>query len=313
MVVGVDALASVERACSVTVGTFDGVHQGHRALISRAVSEARARDLAAAVVTWDRHPLQTLRPDVAPPLLSSQERKVELLSELRVDYIAVLPFDHELSTWSPERFVTDVLVAGLHARVVSVGKGWRFGHRAAGNVALLTTLGAELGFETHEIELASSEEVPVSSSRIRAAIAQGNLETATALLGRPFDLDAVVVRGDGRGRSLGFPTANLDADPALVRPPIGVYAGRAGIAQSSFGAAISVGVNPQFGGEVGVSPVRIEMYVLDFSGDLYGEKIRLEFWKRLRDELTFPSVDDLVLQMGRDVEETRRLVPGLLD
>lgn len=308
-VFGLDALEPPPGGAVVTVGTFDGVHLGHRSLIMQTLERAESLQATGVALTWDRHPAMTLRPDKAPPLLSSTERKVELLGDSGIPMTAVLAFDEGFSHKSPEDFVTDVLVRGLGARAVLVGHDWRFGHRAAGTVELLTNMGANLGFEVHGIELQTIGGEPVSSSRIRKAIAAGEMEEARALLGRPFDIDGVVIRGAARGKDLGFPTANLDIDPVLARPPLGVYAGIATVGDLTRTAAISVGVNPTFGGEEGKSPVSVEAYLLDFDGDLYGQTMRLSFWARLRDELRFESVDDLVAQMHEDVTRTRALIP----
>jgi riboflavin kinase/FMN adenylyltransferase len=241
-------------------------------------------------------------------LLASAERKIELLERSGVDLVAVLPFNEEFSHWSPERFVEDVLVGGLGVRTVFVGHDWRFGHRAKGNVTLLSEMGERLGFNVEGVQLREAAGDAVSSSRIRKTIAEGDMETVRALLGRPFDVDGLVGHGDHRGKGLGFPTANLEVDPALARPPRGVYAGLAHLGTERRVAAINVGVNPTFGGEEGSAPHRIEAYLLDHEGDLYGQTLRVEFWKRLRDELKFDSADDLIAQMKLDVEETRRLV-----
>lgn len=306
--VGLEELTPSEQGASITIGTFDGVHLGHRSLIARAAGTAREQGLTSVVVTWDRHPLMTLRPEVAPPLLSSPERKMELLATTGVDHVAVIPFTEELSHWPPERFVNDVLVDGLAARNVFVGEGWRFGHQRAGDVDLLKKLGDENGFDAMAVDLASGDGGTVSSSRIREAVAHGDVDLAERLLGRPFDLDGEVIHGDDRGTELGFPTANIDLDPHLVHPSIGVYAGRARVEGSWFAAATNVGVNPTFGGDPEVTPVRIETFLLDFAGDLYGKTIRVEFWARLRDELRFASVADLISQMKRDVDATRKLI-----
>jgi riboflavin kinase/FMN adenylyltransferase len=302
---GLDELLAPESGTSIAIGTFDGVHLGHRALIAGALEPARERGLLAAVVTWDRHPAATVRPDKVPPLLTSQDRKLELLGETGIDIVAVVPFDEGLSLWSPERFVDEVIVAGLNAKLVRVGHDWRFGHKAAGDTDLLEKLGAEHGFEIDAVTLEESGAEPVTSTRTRAAIAAGDMVSATALLARPFDVDGVVVRGDGRGATLGFPTANLDIDPALARPAQGVYAGRMRIGDRWYRAAVNVGKNLTFGGET----VRVEAYVLDFDADLYGRTVRLEFHHRLRDELKFDSVDDLVARMHDDVAQTRSLIP----
>jgi riboflavin kinase / FMN adenylyltransferase len=312
-VTGLDALAPARAGAAVTVGTFDGVHVGHRALIGRTVERARAEGLAAAVVSWDRHPMATLRPGRVPPLLSSVDRRLELIESLGVDVVALLAFDEHLSKWSPERFARDVLAKGLGARTVVVGRGWRFGHKAAGDVDTLTHLGAELGFDVEELSLTAATGEPVSSTRIRSAIEAGDIELAAALLGRPFDLDGVVVRGDARGAELGYPTANLEIDPALARPARGAYAGRAHGPGGRHAAAISVGVRPTFGGDPESSPVLVEAYLLDFDGDLYGSKLRVEFLKRLHDDLKFDSVDDLIAQIKSDVEATRAVAAGGLE
>lgn len=305
---GLDALEPQPGGSVVTIGTFDGLHLGHRNLVARAMDKAADTGATSAVITWDRHPAATLRPDKMPPLISNQGRKIELIEEMGVDAVVVLPFDERLSHLSPEEFARGVLAAGLDTRHVYVGHDWRFGHRAAGDVPLLASLGEELGFEVEGVSLQTVAGEPVSSSRVRKVIADGDMASARALLGRPFDLDGVVVRGAARGKSLGFPTANLDAEPHLARPPIGVYAGMARVNGFKYQAAINIGVNPTFGGERGTSPVNIEAYLLDFENEIYGETVRLEFWQRLRDEQKFDSAEALVEQMHRDVGETRRIV-----
>lgn len=293
---------------ALAVGTFDGVHLGHRALIASARAAAAERGASSAVLTWDRHPMATLRPHRVPELLSSAQRKAELIADTGVDALAVLAFDDAFAQLSPEAFVEEVLVGSLAVKTVHVGEGWRFGHRAAGTVDLLRTMGERFGFEVAPAELVVVGNEPVSSSRTRRAVAAGDLQEARALLGRPHDVDGEVVRGAARGKTLGFPTANLDVDPALARPPLGVYAGLAHVEEGTFAAAVNVGVNPTFGGRRGVSPVTIEAYLLDVELDLYGRTLRLEFWERLRDELRFESVDELVRQIERDVEATRAVV-----
>ena len=306
--VGIDALDAPADGSAITIGTFDGVHLGHRALIARTISEATERAARSVVVTWDRHPLMTLRPEAAPRLLSTPERKLELLEGTGIDQVAVLPFTEELSHLSPEDFVDQVLVGGLNARAVFVGEGWRFGHKRAGDMDLLQKLGSENGFEATPVDLAGEDGDAVSSSRIREAVASGHLNVARRLLGRPFDIDGVVVGGDKRGAGLGFPTANIECDPHLAYPSRGVYAGRARVQDSTLLAAINVGVNPTFGGDPEVTPVRVEAFLLDFEGDLYEQTIRVEFHQRLRDEMRFASVDDLVTQMHKDVAATRELL-----
>ena len=307
VLVGIDALEPPEQGAAITIGTFDGVHLGHRALIARTIAEARERGLASVVLTWDRHPAMTLRPEVAPPMLSSPERKIELLTETGADLVAVLPFDVPLSQRPPESFVEDVLVKGLGARLVLVGAGWRFGKGRAGTVELLEELGRGLGFEAQGVELEEVSGETASSSRVRKAVTSGDLALAERLLGRPFDLDGVVEHGDARGAGLGYPTANLAIDPSIASPPVGVYGGRACTGGLWFPAATNVGVNPTFDGG---DPPRIESYLVGFEGDLYGQTLRVEFWERLRDEKRFDSVEALVEQIGRDVAATEALVAG---
>ena len=305
--VGIDALDPVPEGAAITIGTFDGVHLGHRALIARTIAEAETRGCRSVVVTWDRHPLMTLRPEAAPRLLSGPERKMELLEATGIDAVAIIPFTEELSHLPPEGFVDRVLVSGLNANAIFVGQGWRFGHKRAGDMDLLRKLGDENGFVAEPVDLASEDGDAVSSSRIREAVAAGHMNVARRLLGRVFDVDGIVVGGDKRGAGLGFPTANIECDPHLAYPARGVYAGRAQVADSWFIAAINVGVNPTFGGDPEVTPVRVEAFLLDFEGDLYGQTLRVEFHQRLRDEMRFSSVDDLVAQMHRDVAATRAL------
>jgi riboflavin kinase/FMN adenylyltransferase len=303
--VGLTALEPPAGGAVVTVGTFDGVHLGHRALISAAVSRARALGVAAVVVTWDRHPNETLRPGRVPAALTSRARKAELLESTGADVAAVLAFDEELSRWPPERFASDVLARGLGARCVVVGEGWRFGHRASGDAALLAQIGERLGFEVEVHALAHAHGGEISSSRVRAAIASGDVELAAQLLGRPHELEGRVIRGEQRGRALGYPTANLDVEPALARPARGVYAGEAVVADTKRAAAVNVGYNPQFGGDPATDPLRIEVHLLEFDGDLYESVLRVGFLRRLRDEQTFSSVDALVAQIARDVDAVR--------
>jgi riboflavin kinase/FMN adenylyltransferase len=303
--VGRAALEPPPEGTVVAVGTFDGVHVGHRALLASAVGRARAEGKPATVVTWDRHPLATLRPEAAPSLLTTPERKVELISEAGVDVLAVLPFDRDLARTPPERFVKEVLHQGLGATAVYVGRDWRFGHKAAGDLRLLHTLGEQLGFEAHGLELAEVDGAPVSATRVRAAIAEGDMAVAATLLGRPFDVEGIVLRGERRGTRLGYPTANLSLDRSLAHPPRGVYGGRARALGRWYDAAVNVGVNPTFGGDPDSSPWRVEAYLLDFSGDLYDQTLRVELHERLRDEERFDSVDDLVAQMAEDVKLVR--------
>ena len=308
VIVGVDALAPMSSGAAITVGTFDGLHLGHRALIAATIDSARESGGISVLVTWDRHPFETLRPGAEPKVITTPERRAELVEGTGIDALVVLPFDKEFSYWSPERFVTDVLVR-LGARTVFVGDGWRFGHKAAGTIELLEKMGAEHEFVVSGLALAEVDGERVSSTRVRSAIATGDMEEAHMLLARPFDVDGVVLRGDRRGTGLGFPTANLMLDRSIAHPPRGVYAGRATIASGiTYTAAINVGVNPQFGGDPEATPWRVESFLLDFDGDLYDQPLRVELHHRLRDELRFESVEALVEQMAKDVDRTRSLI-----
>lgn len=309
-IVGRDRLRPPDAGVAVTVGTFDGVHVGHRMLIERAKQGAARLGAESAVLTWDRHPAVTLRPDKVPPLLTSPERRTELLEEQEIDLLAVVPFDEALSHLPAEGFATEVLAEGLGAKLVVAGRGWRFGHKAAGDVALLEEVGRDLGFDVEEVPLQEVAAGPASSTRTREAVQRGDLELARDLLGRHFDLDGVVGHGAHRGKGLGFPTANIVLDPSLVRPPRGVYAGRARVDDVWYTMATNVGVNPTFGGDPEVSPIQIEAYLLGYERDLYGKTLRLEFWTRLRDELAFESAGDLIDQMAADVERARSIVEG---
>jgi riboflavin kinase / FMN adenylyltransferase len=310
-IVGLENLQPPPEGSSITIGTFDGVHLGHRALIARAIGAGREQGLSSVIITWDRHPNQTIRPEKTPPLLTTPERKIELLEERGPDILVSLAFDKALSQWPPERFAEEVLARGLGARLVIVGTGWRFGHKAKGDSELLAALGHDLGFSVEAVGLETMLGAPISSSRLRAAVADGDMVLAATLLARPFDMDGEVVHGDDRGRSLGFPTANVALDPSLVNPARGVYAGRARVDESWFPAAINVGVNPTFGGDPATTAPRVEAFLLDFEGDLYDRSIRIEFHKRLRDELKFDSVEALIAQMKADVVATRKLIEGL--
>jgi riboflavin kinase/FMN adenylyltransferase len=268
---------------AVVVGTLDGVHRGHRAVLDAA----RETGLALTVITFDPHPRVVFGNRV--DLLTTLERRLELLAEAGVETTLVASFVPEFHRLSPEEFAEEYL-RGIGGEVVVAGADFRFGHRRAGDLALLE----RLGFETR----ATGQIEGVSSTAIRAAVAEGDVGDAARMLGRPFELDGTVVAGDQRGGTLGYPTANLAVDPQLAWPRLGIYAGSA----LGHRAAISVGTNPHYGG----TERRIEPYLLDFDGDLYGQRLLLEVWERLRDEAVFATEEELVAQIARDVEATRR-------
>jgi riboflavin kinase/FMN adenylyltransferase len=274
----------------IAVGEFDGVHVGHRQVI-------RGND---TVLTFEPHPLRVVRPEAAPKLLTSLEEKAELIATLGVRELVVIPFDDGFAHQSPRAFIDDVLVGKLHAIQVSVGENFRFGHLASGDPALLAS---EPRFETHVVPLVEVDGEVVSSSHIRGLVLAGEVEHAARFLGAPFQLRGEVVSGDRRGRALGFPTANVIPDEALVCPGHGVYVGRADGAC----AAVSVGVRPTFGTG---RAVLVEAFLLDREVDLYGQVLKLDFIARLRGERRFDTVDALVAQMHSDVKRARELCGG---
>jgi riboflavin kinase/FMN adenylyltransferase len=273
-------LEPAERA--VALGTFDGVHRGHRAVIDAVKSTG----LRSTVLTFEPHPRLVLGYDVQ--LLTTLERRLELIGEAGPDETLVVEFTQELSRREPEEFVADYLTA-IGAKVVVAGEDFRFGAGRRGDVALLR----RLGLDVRPVPLVEG----VSSSRIRELVRAGDLRVAAELLGRPFELEGDVVYGDQRGGTLGFPTANLSPDPHVLVPAYGIYAGEA----LGHRVAASIGVNPHYGG----SERRIEAFLLDFEGDLYGSRLRLELWERLREERAFASEQDLVAQIAADVEAAR--------
>ena|SRR5581483_6313715 len=275
------------RARRIAVGEFDGVHLGHREVI-------RGSD---TVLTFEPHPLRVIRPEAAPKLLTSLDVKAELIAQRGVEELVVIPFDDSFAQQTPPEFIDHVLVERLGATHVSVGENFRFGHRAAGDPELLA---ADERFETRVVPLVEVEGEIVSSSHIRGLVLAGEVELAARFLGAPFQLRGEVVEGDRRGRTLGFPTANLVPDEALVCPGHGVYVARA----DGVCAAVSVGVRPTFGTG---RAVLIEAYLVDQEVDLYGQTLKLDFLSRLRGERRFDSIDALVEQMQRDVERTREL------
>ena len=297
----------------VTIGNFDGVHRGHRMLVERARSRADAApDPRVVVVTFDPHPLSVLRPDMAPELLTTMPRRTELLLAAGADDVVVLPFTRELSEQSPEEFARLLRESpDIGADIVVVGENFRFGKGAAGTTSTLTNLGDRLGFGVDVKPLVSNAlDTPFSSTYIRDCIDRGDMEGATQALGRPHRVEGIVVRGDARGRELGYPTANLDVAAGLAIPPDGVYAGwltDLGAGGMALPAAVSIGTNPQFDGR----ERRVEAYVLDRDDlDLYDRSVALDLVTRLRGQQVFPTVADLQAQMSRDVAAARAVLSG---
>ena len=294
----------------VTIGAYDGVHLGHRAVIDEVRRLADDLDARSAVVTFDKHPAFVVRPESAPPQLTDLDQKLELLADTGLDITAVVHFDESRATESPEDFVAEVLVGCLGARAVVVGEDFHFGHQRRGNVALLRQLGAEAGFEVLPVPLLARVDgidEPVSSTAIRRALAGGEVDVAARLLGRPYEARGIVVRGDQRGRLLGFPTANVEVPNQVCLPADGVYAGwyerPDGIVHP---CAINLGRRPTFYEHADHS--LLEAHLLDFSDDLYGERAEVRFAEFLRSERKFDGVDALVAQLKHDIEHTRRVL-----
>jgi riboflavin kinase / FMN adenylyltransferase len=282
----------------VTIGVFDGVHEGHRAIVDRLIGAARVASLPAVVVTFDPHPMAVVRPDSQPATLTSVARRADLLEALGVAAMLVLPFTTERSRQSPEDFVREVLVSRLQAATVVVGSNFRFGYRARGDVDLLRRLGAEFGFTVNGLDLVDG----MSSTVVRELLAAGDVEAAARALGRPYRIEGEVVRGDARGKELGYPTANVQSPVGSAVPGDGVYAGELIVDGERHPAAISVGTNPTFDGTVR----RVEAYVLDRDDlALYGKDVAVDFVVRLRGMVRFDNVDELIAQMADDVERAR--------
>ncbi|NUT99796.1 MAG: bifunctional riboflavin kinase/FAD synthetase [Saccharothrix sp.] len=291
--------------CVVTIGVFDGVHRGHQALVGRAVEIAREKQVPCVLMTFDPHPSEVVRPGSHPAQLTSLRRRSELVEQLGVDVFCVIPFTLEVSRMPADEFVHEVLVEQLHVAAVVVGENFTFGSKALGNVELLRRLGQRFGFVTEGADLVTDDGVTYSSTYIRACIDAGDVKAAAHALGRPHRLEGIVVRGDGRGKELGFPTANLSTTRFAAVPADGVYAcwfihadGR------RLKAAVSVGTNPTFSGR----ERRVEAFVIDVDEDFYGQRVALDFVERLRGMEKFDSVDELLVQMHKDVEETRGLL-----
>ncbi|MDQ6927175.1 MAG: bifunctional riboflavin kinase/FAD synthetase [Actinomycetota bacterium] len=284
---------------AVSIGAYDGVHLGHRAVLRELRRLARLGGHETVVVTFDRHPASVVRPDSAPLLLTDLDQKLEVMAATGdVDHVVVVPFNEARAREEASDFVREVLIESLRARLVVVGEDFHFGRGRRGNVGLLHEMGAEAGFEVVGLPLVGS----VSSTRIRELLRAGDVAAASTLLGRVHEVRGIVVRGDGRGRELGFPTANIEVPGDILLPRDGIYAGWYERPDGSVrAAAMSLGVRPMFPTQ---APL-LEAYVLDFEGDLYGEAAKARFVERLRDEEKFDSIDLLVDQITKDVAATR--------
>ena len=291
----------------LALGNFDGVHRGHRKILERLRRVAGERGAASVVMTFDPHPPRVVRPDKAPPLIMTKAQKLEALEEAGVQGAAIVRFTRELSQWDPETFVRTVLVDWLRVSEVWVGANFLFGHDRSGNFSLLRSLGARYGFKAEKIDPVRYKDFVVSSTRVRRLVSEARVDEASALLGHPYFIDGMVVHGDQRGRTIGFPTANLCTDNELV-PPYGVYATTAiidGIVRPSI---TNIGTRPTVDTS---GKMTIETHIFDFDRDLYGMKVRLAFVQRLRDERAFDSLDGLKSQIAADCTRARVLFDRL--
>jgi len=291
----------------VTIGVFDGVHRGHRVLLDAAKKEAAERGLRSVVVTFDRHPMEVVRPGSQPRYLQNLDRKITSLLAEGLDLVYVVPFTYDFSQQSALQFIEQTLAGSIDARHVIVGANFRFGHGAEGDVAMLQQVGPQFDFTVTSVDLLEVDGVAISSSEIRDRLAAGEVEWAAQALGRPHVLEGAVVRGDERGRTIGFPTANVEVDDRMQMPANGVYAGHAVVLGRDghvFPMVVNVGVRPTFGG----GAVTVESFLLDTELDLYGEHLAVSFEHRLREERKFASIDDLIAAIEADVAQARTLL-----
>jgi len=316
---GPDDIPSDWGRCVLTIGVFDGVHRGHAELIARAVKAGRARGVPTVLMTFDPHPMEVVFPGSHPAQLTTLTRRAELAEELGIDVFLVMPFTTDFMKLTPERYIHELLVERLHVLDVVVGENFTFGKKAAGNVAVLRKAGERFGFAAESVSLVAeqhqSESVTFSSTYIRACVDAGDVVAAAEALGRPHRVEGVVVRGEGRGRGLGYPTANIAPPMHSAIPADGVYAGwftllgRGPVGASvlpgrHYPAAVSIGTNPTFSGRTRT----VEAYVLDTTADLYGQHVAVDFVARLRGQEKFGSVDELIEAMGRDTDKARAIL-----
>jgi riboflavin kinase/FMN adenylyltransferase len=290
------------RETVVTVGTFDGVHRGHHAVLEEIGNRARRRDSRSVLVTFDRHPLTVVRPEAAPALLTTPDEKKAILAQSELDYVAFLPFTWTLSRYTPEEFIRLVLLSRFRVAELVIGHDHGFGRSRSGSIDTARRLGAELGFDVDVVEAVTAGDETISSTKIREAVAAGDVERAAKGLGRTYSFRGPVVHGLGRGRDLGFPTANIEAPGGRKLLPLeGIYAVRASLRDQICNGLLHLGPRPTFAG----SPPSIELYLLDFDRDIYGERVQIDFLTRLRDVEPFASAADLVEQMRRDEQQAR--------
>ena len=288
----------------VALGTFDGVHLGHQEILKRCVSLGRQERIATVVFTFHKHPLEIIRPQFAPSLLTDIEDKLAILGQMGIENTVMARFDDEMAGATPEEFVREILVDSLRAKCVVVGFNYTFGWKAQGNAKTLRHLGEQYGFHVEVAKPVLVGGTVVSSTKIRSSLAEGDMEAVEAMLGRPFSIKGKTVRGESRGKSLGYPTVNLDISHGMSLPQCGVYAARTCVKGRMFDAVTNVGMRPTFSGET----MSVETHIIDFEGNLYGETLRVLFVKRLRDEIRFPSGEALACQISQDVERAKEVL-----
>ncbi len=303
IIIGIENIRREFRNPVLTLGNFDGVHLGHQKIFKAVKEEARKIDGEAIVFTFDPHPLQVLAPQRCPPPITPFKKKLMLVENIGIDVIIVATFDLDLANIMPETFVKQILVDKIGAKKILVGYNYYFGKDRKGNVEMLIRLGQQFGFEVKVIEAVKVNDIPVSSSKIRKLIKGGEMLQAAQLLGRNYLLIGKVIWGTGRGKELGCPTANLEI-PNSLYPKTGVYAVEAIVGNKTYPGVANVGYNPTFG----QNPLTVEVHILDFARDIYGEEIQLIFFERIRDEETFEDPDSLVRQMRKDIDVARKIL-----
>jgi riboflavin kinase / FMN adenylyltransferase len=292
------------RDAFVTIGNFDGVHQGHVPILRKLIEEAHREKRKALVITFDPHPKKVLRPDIRPfYLITSIEEKIKLLEDVGVDGLILIPFDLNFSKMTAESFVRDILWDKLHIRKIFVGHDYSFGKSKTGNKEFLAEFGKKLGFEVDIINAVKLDDETISSTRLRHLILAGDVRTAARLLGRPYNVSGVVVEGKKRGSILGIPTANIKPEKELI-PAEGVYAVIAHLGKERYKGVLNIGFNPTFSD----ADLSVEVFLLDFSGDIYGESVDVLFMERIRDEVKFENPEQLVKQIRKDIDEARAIL-----
>lgn len=298
-------------ATAVSVGSYDGIHRGHHTVLTTLCDLAAERSLSPAVVTFDQHPAAVLRPENAPLLLTDNEQRMELFTAIGLDYLFLLRFDEERAATTSRQFVEEVLVGDMRAQLIVVGTNFHFGKGRSGSVDSLREMGDELGFEVVGLDLFGDDDAvePISSTVIRRALAGGDIEAVTAMLGRRYEVRGEVVQGDQRGRTIGFPTANIAFEPGRAWPAKGVYAAWAELPDGRrVEAAVNIGMRPTFH-QHAEQPL-LEAHLLDFDGDLYGQRLHIQFEAFLRSEQRFSGIDEIAAQLKKDIEAARAALAG---